>query len=252
MRLARLLLAGVALAALIVILPGGAAPALAQIYVIESSAPDIKVGAQLAMADTLSLPPGATIRAVLPSGKTQTVKGPFKGRVADLAKGQEMNDGVVGWLKSILETGGATEATPGATRSASPPPRPRGRVRFSWSDVPTATDGSICIGKDGKLQLLRASASAVQRVAVVEVGSAARGEAEWPAGAERVAWPAEVAVRPGGTYWLLIEGRPRRQLKLEVFEPLPGEDDVLPALQKRGCRYQFEAFVRDKLAGATP
>ena len=89
-------------------------------------------------------------------------------------------------------------------------------------------------------------------VAVVEVGSAARGEAEWPAGAERVAWPPEVAVRSGGTYWLLIEGRPRRQLKLEVFEQLPGEDDVLAALQKRGCRYQFEAFVRDKLAGATP
>ena len=252
MRLARLLLAGVALAALIVVLPVGAAPALAQIYVIESSVPDIKVGAQLAMADTLSLPPGATIRAVLPSGKTQTVKGPFKGRVADLAKGQETNDGVVGWLKSILETGGATEATPGATRSASPPARPRGRVRFSWNDVPTSTDGSICIGKDGKLQLLRASAAAAQRVAVVEVGSAARGEAEWPAGAERVAWPAEVAVRSGGTYWLLIEGRPRRQLKLEVFEQLPGEDDVLAALQKRGCRYQFEAFVRDKLAGATP
>ena len=252
MRLARLLLAGVALAALIVVLPVGAAPASAQIYVIESSAPDIKVGAQLAMADTLSLPPGATIRAVLPSGKTQTVKGPYKGRVADLAKGQEMNDGVVGWLKSILETGGATEATPGATRSASPPARPRGRVRFSWSDVPTSTDGSICIGKDGKLQLLRASATAAQRVAVVEVGSTARGEAEWPAGAERVAWPAEVAVRSGGTYWLLIEGRPRRQLKLEVFEQLPGEDDVLAALQKRGCRYQFEAFVRDKLAGATP
>src|SRR5262245_57854211 len=199
MRLARLLLTGSALAALVVVLPVGAAPAQAQIYVIESNAPDIKVGAQLAMADTLSLPPGATIRAVLPSGKTQTVRGPFKGKVADLAKGQDINEGVVGWLKGILQTGGATEATPGATRSASPPPRSRGRARFSWSEVPTSTDGSICVGKDGKLQLARTSVTAAQRVAVVEVANSTRGEAEWPAGAELVAWPAEVAVRPGAT-----------------------------------------------------
>jgi hypothetical protein len=252
MRLARLLLAGVALAALLAVLPLGASPAWAQIYVIESSAPGIKVGAQLAMADSLLVPPGTAIRAVLPSGKTRTVNGPFNGKVADLAKGQDFNEGVVGWLKSILQTGGATEATPGATRSAGPPARPRGRARFSWSQVPTATDGSFCIGKDGKLQLARASVTAAQRVAVVEMESTVRGEAEWPAGAELVAWPAGVAVRPGSTYWLLIEGRPRRQLKLEVFEQLPGEDDVLAALQKRGCRYQFEAFVRDKLAGATP
>lgn len=245
-------LAGSALAALLTLLFAGATPAWAQIYVIESSAPDVKVGAQLAVTDTLSLPAGAAIRAVLPSGKTQTVKGPFHGKVADLAKGQEINEGVVGWLKGILQTGGATEATPGATRSASPPARPRGQARFSWSQVPTWTDGNLCIGKDAKLQLARAAAAAAQRVAVVEVESMARGEAEWAPGEALAAWPAQLAVRPGGTYWLLIEGRPRRQMKLEVFDQLPGEDDVLAALQKRGCRSQFEAFVRDKLAGVTP
>jgi hypothetical protein len=252
MRLARLWIGFAALAALLMVLPAGVLPAWAQIYVIESSAPEIKVGAQLAMADTLLLPAGAMIRAVLPSGKTQTIKGPYRGRVADLARGQEINEGVVGWLKNILQTGGATEATPGATRSARPPARPRAAGRFSWTDVPTSTDGNVCVGKDGKLQLARAPAAGAQRVAVVEVESAARGEAEWPVGQELAAWPAQVTVRPGGTYWLLIEGRPRRQLQLEVFDQLPGEDDVLAALHKRGCLYQFEAFVRDKLAGAKP
>jgi hypothetical protein len=234
MRLARLWIGFAAFAALLMVVPAGASPAWAQIYVIESSAPDIKVGAQLAMADTLSLPAGAVIRAVLPSGKTQTIKGPYQGKVADLARGQEINEGVVGWLKNILQTGGATEATPGATRSASPPARPRAAGRFSWTNVPTSTDGTVCVGKDGKLQLARASTAVAQRVAVVEVESAARGEAEWPVGQELAAWPAQVTVRPGGTY------------------QVPGEDDVLAALQKRGCRYQFEAFVRDKLAGAKP
>jgi hypothetical protein len=250
MRLARLLLAIAVLPALLMLLPVGASPAWAQIYVIESSVPDLKVGAQLAMADTLSLPAGAMIRAVLPSGKTQTIKGPYHGKVADLARGQEINEGVVGWLKNILQTGGATEATPGATRSASP--ARRALARFSWTNVPTSSDGNVCVGKDAQLQLARAPAAVAQRVAVVEVGSAARGEAEWPAGQALVAWPAQVTVRPGGIYWLLIEGRPRRQLQLEVFDQLPGDDDMLAALQKRGCRYQFEAFLRDKLAGAKP
>jgi len=124
MKIDRLLLALASLAAALVALAGSSQSARAQVYVIESSVPDIKVGAQFAMADSLSIPAGGAIRAVLPSGKTQTVKGPYHGPIADLAKGQEVNDGVVGWLKNIMLTGGATEATPGATRSASAPARP--------------------------------------------------------------------------------------------------------------------------------
>lgn len=252
MKTDRLLLALASLAAALVALAGGTASARAQVYVIESSVPDIKVGAQFAMADRLSIPAGGVIRAVLPSGKTQTVKGPYQGPIADLAKGQEVNDGVVGWLKNIMLTGGATEATPGATRSASAPARPRAGARFSWANVPTSIDGNVCVGKEVRLQLARAPVPVSQRVAVVDVDSAARGEAEWAANADVVAWPASVAARPGATYYLLVEGRPRRQLKLEVLDALPSEDDVLAELHKRGCRYQFEAFVRDKLAAAKP
>jgi hypothetical protein len=251
MKIDRLLLVMASLAAAVVALAGGPTSARAQVYVIESSVPDIKVGAQLAMADSLSIPAGAAIRAVLPSGKTQTVKGPYSGPVADLAKGQEINEGVVGWLKNIMQTGGATEATPGATRSAAPA-RPRATARFSWANVPTSIDGSVCVGKDVKLQLARAPVPVAQRVAVVDLDSAARAEAEWAVSADLVAWPASVVVRPGGTYYLMVEGRPRRQLKLEVLDTLPSDDDVLAELHKRGCRHQFEAFVRDKLTAAKP
>src|SRR5215510_12348791 len=210
MRIDRFLLVMASLVAALVALAGGAASARAQVYVIESSVPDIKVGAQLAMADSLAIPAGAAIRAVLPSGKTQTVKGPYNGSVADLAKGQEVNEGVVGWLKNIIQTGGATEATPGATRSAGAPVRARSAARFSWVNVPTSIDGNVCVGKDAKLQLMRAPVPVAQRVAVVDVDSAARAEAEWAVGGDGVAWPAGVAVRPGGSYYLMVEGRPRR------------------------------------------
>lgn len=249
MNIARLCLPIATLAALLLAVPGSLSPALAQIYVIESSAPDIKVGAQLAKTDRVSIPAGASIRAVLPSGKTQTVSGPYSGSVADLSKGQDLNEGVVGWLKTIMQTGGASEATPGATRSVGAAAL-RSAPRFSWSNVPTSIDGSVCVGKDAQLQLARARVPVAQRVAVVDIDSAARGEAEWPANADLVAWPVGIAVRAGGGYLLLVDGRPRRQLKLEVLDKLPADDDLLTELQKRGCRYQFEAFVREKLVGA--
>jgi hypothetical protein len=238
-----------ALAALLWAL-GASSPALAQVYVIESTAADIKVGVQLAMADRLVIPAGASIRAVLPSGKTQTIKGPYSGPVADLSKGQEINEGVVAWLKNLMQTGGASEATPGATRSAGVPAR--SPPRFSWSNIPTSSDGSVCILQASKPQLARAPVPVAQRVAVVDAESAARGEAEWPAGADLVAWPQGVGLRAGGTYYVLVEGRPRRQLRLELLSQPPADDDMLAELQRRGCRYQFDAFVREKLAAAKP
>src|SRR5262245_45615505 len=64
----------------------------ADIYVMESSVPGMKVGARLADSDTLTLPAGGHVRAVLPTGKTQTIRGPFSGKVADLTKGMESNE----------------------------------------------------------------------------------------------------------------------------------------------------------------
>ena len=101
----------------VVMVAAGPPPAWADLHVIESTAAAIKARSQLADGDTLTIPAGAYIRVVLPSGKTQTIKGPYKGTVAELARGQPRNEGVLAWLREFLNTGGATEATPGATRS---------------------------------------------------------------------------------------------------------------------------------------
>jgi hypothetical protein len=232
------------LTAVLGLVPIAGSPALAQIFVIESTAPDIKVGAQLAASDSVSIPGGAMIRAILPSGKTQTLKGPYSGSVANLAKGQAVNDGVTNWLKDIVQTGGATESTSGATRSLG---AARSQPRFSWSSVPASVDGAVCIEKGAKLGVARAPVPVVQRLSVVDTVTAARGETQWEVNAGIAPWPADVAVREGGTYYLFVEGRPRRQVTLHVVDGLPAEDDLLIELQKRGCRYQFDAFVREKL-----
>jgi hypothetical protein len=224
-------------------------PAAAQIYVMESTAAAIRVGSAIDMGDTLSIPSGGHIRAVLPSGKTQTIKGPYTGSVADLAKGQPVNEGVSAWIKNVLKTGGATESTAGATRSiARPPERPA--APFSWTAIPVA-DGSVCIEKGAKPSLVRAGASKPpERATIVDSANGQQADAQWAEGADSAGWPAGLALRADATYYVLLPDRPRRQITLRVLDRLPDEDDVLTELQRRGCSGQFAAWVRGKLAAA--
>ena len=113
-----------------------------------STVASVIVGTHLAMGDKLSIPSGGQIRAVLPTGKTQTIRGPFEGKVSDLAKGAQ-NEGVWSWMKNMLKTGGSTEITTGATRSVSREAASRGRSRGRRCR-PRST-ASICVQKGAKV-----------------------------------------------------------------------------------------------------
>jgi hypothetical protein len=236
-----------ALAAVLLAASASLSSLRADLYVLESTDAGIKPGTRFTPGESITIPAGGQIRAVLPSGKTRTIKGPYTGTVADLTKGQTTNEGVMVWIRNILQTGGASEATPGATRSIARPAQPKPTTVFSWDSIPVTVNGDVCVEKGAKLQLIRAPSSRVERATVVDVSSTARGEVQWQPGSERVVWPQGVEVRPDGTYYLQEPDRPRRQITLRVLDSLPGEDEILSELQKRGCKYQFEAWVREKL-----
>jgi hypothetical protein len=223
----------------------GPTSARADIYVIESTASGVSVGVRLAMDDTVAIPAGAYIRAVLPSGKTQTIRGPYNGKVADLAKGVAQNEGVMAWVRNMMKTGGSTETTTGATRSVSAPARPRG---FSLVEVPSTVDGDICLLKGGKVLLTRLSATRVDRVSVVDLASGERAEVVWEAGSQTAAWPAALALRPDGAYQLFLQDRPKRQITARVLDKQPSDDDVLTELHRLGCKHQFDAWLRERMA----
>jgi hypothetical protein len=219
--------------------------AQAQVYVLESTADTVKAGTAFKTGERIAIPEGSTIRAVMPSGKTQTIKGPYSGLAEELAKGQQANESVIAWFKNLLQTGGSTERTPGVTRSmrAAEAPAP-----FSWKLVPTTVDSVMCVEKSAGLQLKRPSSQRAERLVVLNQTTAERGEAEFAAGSDQASWPASVPVRNDATYALLgADNRPRKQATLRVLDSLPGDDDILAVLATRECRYQFDAWVRDKV-----
>jgi hypothetical protein len=165
---------------------------------------------------------------------------------ADLAQGQKPNDGVVAWIKNLVQTGGSNEKTPGATRSARAPEQ---AAAFSWTTIPVTANSTICVEKGAKLQLRRAPSPNEDRVTVVDLVTSERGETTFAAGSETAPWPAGVTPKQDGDYALLApENLPRRQLTLRVLDRLPGEDDILAELAARECKYQFDAWVKEKMA----
>jgi hypothetical protein len=224
-----------------------ATAAAAQIYVMESTVAAIRVGSALDLSAAISIPAGSHIRAVLPSGKTQTIKGPYEGTVADLAKGQPVNEGVLASLKNLLRTGGATQNTAGATRSITRPADRPSRAAFSWSAIPAA-NGTVCVEKGAKLALIRPASPNAERATMIDPAGN-QAELQWEPGSDSAAWPTTLTLRNDGTtYEVLSAGREPRRITLRVLDRLPSEDNLLIELNRLGCSSQFEAWVRGKLA----
>jgi hypothetical protein len=225
----------------------GMTAARADIYVIESTVPALVVGTHLTVDDKISIPSGGQIRAVLPSGKTQTIRGPFDGKVSELAKGAA-NEGVWAWMQKMAKTGGSSEITTGATRSVT---RDTGAPRpFSWTEVPTGVNGSICVQKGAKVMLTRTATARIDRATVADAASGERAEVKWEAGSQTTEWPSSLQLRPDGAYQVFQQDRPKRDVTLRIIDKLPDEDDLLAELQKFGCEHQFSAWLRDKVAAA--
>jgi hypothetical protein len=232
----------------------GTSTASADIYVIQSNAPDVRVGVRLMDGDTVTIPAGATVRVVLPSGKTQTVHGAYSAKVSELTKGVQPNEGLMARVAKILETGGATETTTGATRgigNANKLERMLRQLRgFSLVEVPSYVNGKFCLLKGGNVRLTRLSTKVSDQATLIDATSFERALVAWDAGSSATAWPAGLQLRPDATYQVLIQGKEIRDIAVRIFDKEPGEDDMLIELDKAGCVHQLEAWVGDQVSAS--
>jgi hypothetical protein len=104
--------AGLGLAAALLLLP---CVAMAEMEVLESSAPQIAVGAKIPDEARVKVPDGASIRVlVLNTGATKTLKGPYEGTVAGYKDDRS-------WWERITGRNKDDDAPIGATRGMRPP-----------------------------------------------------------------------------------------------------------------------------------
>lgn len=237
--------AGAILAAMVL----AAAPASAQVIVVQSTAKGVKAGTLLDNNAQVNLPKGTRAVFVLPSGTTRTVSGPFKGRAADLTKGVKANPGVFDAVRRYVRTGGSNERNVGAMRSAAPAFALQS-VPFSWRSVPVTATGDYCVEKGAAVSLIRPSTRKAEALTIIAMASKRRARVAFAAGAASIPWPDALSIDPGATYALLAPGRPARKMRMRLISRLPAREDTLQVLHGQRCQSQFRAFIREMQSGS--
>jgi hypothetical protein len=217
----------------------------ADMYVIESTVPNMLVGVRLTAAESLTIPAGAYVRVVLSSGKTQNIRGPYSGKVSELTKGVESNESLMELVRKLLQTGGSKETIAGASRSAGiTAGTPRG---FSLLEIPAWMNGKACVLNGAKIVLARQSTEGAERAVLVNAKSFERAQVEWKAGSATAAWPVNLPLRADATYQVLVQDREGRDVTVRFMDKTPDEDDILIELHKLGCTHQLETWMRDRM-----
>lgn len=226
-----------------------ATAARADIIVIGSDAPAIKAGSVLADSATIDVPSGASVTVMLPSGRTERLKGPLKRSVAELAKGEKSDPSL--WdsvQRYVQKQGKPSEGQIGAVRSLAPKPT-KGPLPFSWRQVPVDADGDVCIEKGAPIEVARPPGGKSARLTVVDMQGQKRAETAFAEGAASAPWPKDIEAKVG-TYALVVENAPMREFRLRLVSPLPGPDDTLRVLHGQRCQRQVEAWLKGLMTAA--
>jgi CHASE2 domain-containing sensor protein len=225
----------------------GLSPARADLHVIESTVADIKVGSQLADRDFITIPAGRQVRVGASlrqdTDRQGTVhrhgcragQGPAAQRgCASLAQGSPQDrrcDGSHARSHAQHRSRGAQAAHRLLLVGRAGDDRRQRLRRAGRAGCSSSAHRTPCGARRrhrcGQLRARRGAMGGRQRQ---------RGLARQSGAAPRRHLP-----HPRGD-------RPRRQIVLRVLQKLPADDDVLTELHRLGCKQQFEAWVREKVA----
>lgn len=220
-----------------------AVPARADIIVIGSNTPVFAIGTVLTDDKTIDIPTGASVRIMTPAGKTQSLAGPLKKAVKDIASGSPADRALWDSVSARLHPGiVASDKFEGHTRGLTPKPA-SASYKFSWVAVPVYADGDVCVEKGAKLSLVRANAGKAERVAIVDMtGGGPRSDVTFAAGSSTAPWPSDIEPRVG-TFAFQAPDQPIRQIKLRLIAPLPSADDAVRVLNGQRCELQRNALL---------
>ncbi len=202
-----------------------------------STVPAYRPGAAVSLGERIIVPEGGSLALLFRSGQAVRMQGPVE-LVLELPA-TPRREGLAAALAEALRLRGVDASVIGATRAglAPVPVRPRDIA------VDVTRGGTWCIGAADRIWL---SGPGLQetRELVLRSGRLQRYLA-WPAGAERIAWPEELAVEDGDRFDLLQGDRTIAALRFRIVTPRWDEDpaEVAEGLLL-GCHAQYDAALQ--------
>jgi hypothetical protein len=204
--------------------------------VLASTAPGYELGRVIPNDSAVSLPEGTTATFLLTLGQTLRISGPFEGALLPPGGGSR--------ALLALEAGGTDQRTIAGTRMAGGGPVEAVRNPATVAVDPGRT-ATYCLRPQDSVLLLRpAEAEAVE---LRDAASSAAVRAEWPAGASKRSWPAELPLTDGTTIQTSLRASGSDQvaeLTFRMFETSFGHDTLWAAtLALSGCTGQAQALL---------
>ncbi|NCF26315.1 MAG: hypothetical protein GWP69_02970 [Gammaproteobacteria bacterium] len=168
----------------------------ADLVVIASSDPSIKVGVVIDGVRPMRVAAGASVVMISSAGKTIKLSGPYSGAPDTSASSSDRQ--LVDSLSRLI-TEEAKSPTTLAVFRGGLKPLPTGRPDIWGIDI--AREGNYCLRPDRPAMLWWAAARSGAVVGFASTGDNARSaRIKWPRGKRYVAWPKELTLSDGGTY----------------------------------------------------
>ena len=219
-------------------LTAGAAGA-AELVVVASTAPGIKSGQVVASGAALDVPAGANVTLVSPAGKTVVLTGPFSGAPGGGGGGGAADTSLFSALIKLFSGRGKDTGSLGTMRAAA------GSEPDDLWVVDVGRSGRFCVPAQGPITLWRSDAAKQTSLKIRNLASNQKSELPWPAGAETLDWPPDVALGDGNSYLVRLKGRrSATEIALHLVpDGLPSEPHKAVWMADKGCVKQAKRLL---------
>ena len=196
----RLRLAALTIACCLVAAAAGAET----LVVVESSATDVKVGAELADGATITVPDGARVVLVGASGQVVTLTGPFQGAPKTSGSGEQQSR-VLDAVASLVVTSGTTVGVSRATGSGW-----RTGAAKTADDVfaiDASEGGDTCLYDASTARMIRDPSAGPGDVTITAMEGSAKAVFTWNRDMAYAPWPKDVPLADEASYLIEQAGR---------------------------------------------
>jgi hypothetical protein len=214
----------------------GSGPArAADAVLLASTAPGYAPGMAIAASDPLMLPEGASVTLLFRSGQMLRLRGPFEGTLERLQPSAKTS---VPALAQMFRLQGVDASVIGGTRTA-------GSIDVAGLAQDVAVEplrsATYCLGPADAVWIRHPAAGGAYGLR----RRAGTRAITFPAGAERIEWPADVPIEDGDRFELVADGQVHATLGFHLLEAsYPSAAAWVAAGILAGCHEQFDPELR--------
>ena len=171
----------------------------AQLVVIASTASNLKLGAIIDGAKTLTLPQGSSVTLISPEGRTIKLKGPYKGQ-PEPSRSAKTNDLLQSLSRFVT---GPPEHEPSLTGFRAAP----GAARPDVCAIMVGRAGGHFVRTFMPANLWRSNVGKKTVMTLKRAGGQVRyATKEWPQGKQKLVWPTDLPLTDRSTYLARVKG----------------------------------------------